>query len=97
MVSEPPRDGYAVRDVPFEEWVDVDTLVHRTAVTSGDFDYMLHPLCPDCGNELGLDYEEIEDGVTVLSALVCDACNAVWRLSPDDDGDAGGATPGSAR
>ena len=49
MVS---NNDYTVREVRFDEWADVDTLVHRAAISSGDFDYMLRPLCSDCGADL---------------------------------------------
>lgn len=78
--------GYETRTVPFDEWTDVDTLVHRTAVTSGDFDYVLSPLCPDCGSPLGLSYEETGDGESVLAALICDACSVSWESAPESSG-----------
>ncbi len=86
MVSEPPRVAYRVREMPFDEWADVDTLVHRTAVTSGDFDYVLRPLCSDCGSLLALEYEELaeEVGASQLAALVCDECQIEWQLAPDE-------------
>jgi len=52
--------NFAVRVVPFDEWLDIDTIVHRSSLTSGDFDYILRPLCPDCGRELEFDYETLE-------------------------------------
>ena len=75
-------DGYAQRQVPFDEWADVDTLVHRTSVTSGDFDYMLRPLCPDCGSDLALEYEDLPEGGAVLAAIACDTCKVMWRMAP---------------
>ncbi len=79
------REGYTVHPVPFEEWADVDTLVHRTAVTSGDFDYILRPLCPDCGSELEPEYEEVEEGASLLTSLACDECRLLWHLAPEDE------------
>ena len=79
MTSEPPRVNYQVREMPFEEWTDIDTLVHRTSATSGDFDYMLRPLCPDCGSLLELEYAEEEGGGGQLAALVCDECQIEWQ------------------
>ena len=79
MTSEPPRVNYQVREMPFEEWTDIDTLVHRTSATSGDFDYMLRPLCPDCGSLLALEYAEEEGGAGQLAALVCDECQIEWQ------------------
>ena len=82
--------GYAVRLVPFDEWADIDTLLHRAAVSSGDFDYLLRPVCPDCGNDLQLGYEEIGDGGSALAVLVCESCEVTWHLQPED----GAAEPG---
>lgn len=90
MNDDPDRNGYGIREVPFDEWADVDTLVHRAGITSGDFDYTLHPLCPDCGNDLALEYEQLADGGSILAVLACDSCRVVWTLQPDDQGD--GAT-----
>jgi hypothetical protein len=86
MVNE-QEQGYTVRFVPFDEWADVDTLLHRAAVSSGDFDYLLRPLCPDCGGDLRLGYEEV-DGAgagSALAVLVCDICRVTWQLAPDDE------------
>ena len=82
--------SFAVRAVPFDEWVDIDTLVHRSSVTSGDFDYVLRPLCPDCGAEAEIEYETLDldsdGGREVISALVCTACQILWEADqPDDD------------
>lgn len=85
--------NFAVRIVPFDEWLDVDTLLHRSSVTSGDFDYVLRPLCPDCGSDLALEYEtlEIEGGADpepardVITALICYDCRQLWERSEDDD------------
>ena len=75
--------SFAVRAVPFDEWVDIDTLIHRSSVTSGDFDYVLRPLCPDCGAEAEIEYETIElepdGGREVISALVCGVCHVLWE------------------
>ncbi len=75
--------SFAVRAVPFDEWVDIDTLIHRSSVTSGDFDYVLRPLCPDCGAELALEYETLEPeadgGREVIAALVCTTCRILWE------------------
>ncbi len=89
MVAGPPDDrsadlaNFAVREVPFDEWVDVDTLLHRSSLTSGDFDYVLRPLCPECGAELETEYEMMEldrDGSReVISALVCGVCRILWE------------------
>lgn len=79
-------EGYAVRIVPFDEWADIDTLLHRAAVSSGDFDYLLRPLCPDCGSDLQLGYEEIEGAGSALAVLVCDACRVTWQLAADEEG-----------
>ena len=75
-------DGYAQRQVPFDECADVDTLVHRTAVSSGDFDYMLRPRCPDCDIDLALEYEDLPEGGAMLAALACDTCKVMWRMAP---------------
>ena len=77
-------ESYEVRLVPFDEWADIDTLLHRAAMSSGDFDYLLRPACPDCGNDLQLSYEEIEDGGSALALLVCDSCRVTWQLQPED-------------
>jgi hypothetical protein len=77
-------DGFSAREVPFDEWADVDTLVHRAAVTSGDFDYTLRPLCSDCGGDLEMEYEDLAEGGAVLAALVCDACRVIWRMAPSE-------------
>ena len=81
----PTRDDYEIREMPFEEWADVDTLVHRAAVSSGDFDYMVRPLCPECGTVLALEYDEVEEGASILAELVCDACRVIWQLAASDD------------
>jgi threonine synthase len=65
----------------------VDTLVHRTGVTSGDFDYVLRPLCPDCGGTLALQYDETDDGESFLAELTCDACQVAWQASDEDEED----------
>ncbi len=81
--------SFAVRAVPFDEWVDIDTLVHRSSVTSGDFDYVLRPLCPDCGVEAEIEYEtldlEADGGREVISALVCGPCQVLWEPEQPDD------------
>jgi hypothetical protein len=79
MTVEPPRVDYQVREMPFEEWTDIDTLVHRTSATSGDFDYMLRPLCADCGSLLELEYAAAEGEAGQLAALVCDECQIEWQ------------------
>ena len=75
--------SFAVRAVPFDEWVDIDTLVHRSSLTSGDFDYVLRPLCPDCGAEAEIEYEMVDPhsdgGREVISALVCVSCQILWE------------------
>ena len=83
MLPQQPRDDYTVHAVPFDEWADADTLLHRASVTSGDFDYVLRPLCPDCGAELGLEYEEVADGASILTMLVCEPCLTLWNLAPE--------------
>jgi len=81
--------SFAVRSVAFDEWVDIDTLVHRSSVTSGDFDYVLRPLCPDCGAEAEIEYEtldlEADGGREVISALVCAACQVLWEPDQPED------------
>ena len=81
--------SFAVRAVPFDEWVDIDTLVHRSSVTSGDFDYVLRPLCPDCGAEADIEYETLElggDGAReVIAALVCTTCRILWEADQPDE------------
>ncbi len=81
--------SFAVRAVPFDEWVDIDTLVHRSSVTSGDFDYVLRPLCPDCGVEAEIEYETLEldgeGGREVISALVCGPCRVLWEADQPDE------------
>ncbi len=81
--------SFAVRAVPFDEWVDIDTLVHRSSVTSGDFDYVLRPLCPDCGAEAEIEYETLElegDGAReVIAALVCTTCRILWEADQPDE------------
>lgn len=81
--------SFAVRSVPFDEWVDIDTLVHRSSVTSGDFDYVLRPLCPDCGAEADIEYETLDldgdGGREVISALVCGACQILWEPEQPDE------------
>ena len=79
---------YEIRAVPFDEWTDFDTLVHRTAITSGDFDYVLSPLCPDCGTLLMLSYADTETGESVLEALTCDDCALIWRTAAESPGSA---------
>ena len=80
--------NFVVRQVPFDEWVDVDTLLHRSSLTSGDFDYALRPLCPECGVELELEYETLDlhehGGQEVISALVCGACRLLWEPEEAD-------------
>lgn len=81
--------SFAVRAVPFDEWVDIDTLVHRSSVTSGDFDYVLRPLCPDCGAEAEIEYETLDLGADggreVISALVCGSCQILWEPDQPDE------------
>ncbi|MCY3558768.1 MAG: hypothetical protein OXH13_09005 [Chloroflexi bacterium] len=81
--------SFAVRSVAFDEWVDIDTLVHRSSVTSGDFDYVLRPLCTDCGAEVEIEYETLEleadGGREVISALVCTACQVLWEPDQPED------------
>ena len=81
--------SFAVRAVAFDEWVDIDTLVHRSSVTSGDFDYVLRPLCPDCGAEADIEYEtldlEADGGREVISALVCGSCQVLWEVEQPDE------------
>jgi hypothetical protein len=84
------EQGYAVRFVPFDEWADVDTLLHRAAVSSGDFDYLLRPLCPDCGGDLRLDYEDVGGEGSSLAVLICETCHITWQVAPDEPD-----TPGS--
>ena len=84
MVDDPAASGdglaeYAVNEVPFDEWADVDTLLHRTSATSGDFDYVLRPMCPDCGALLEPEYQDLEDGGSVLGSVVCHACRVIWE------------------
>lgn len=79
MTEQPPPNGSEERAVPFDEWTDLDTLVHRTTITSGDFDYMLNPLCPECGSPLELIYDEPDGEAAVLGALVCDECAITYR------------------
>ena len=88
--SDWQEQGFGVRDVPFDEWADIDTLVHRAALSSGDFDYLLRPVCPDCGSDLQLAYEDAEGEGASLAALICDACRLTWQLAADDDDAAGG-------
>ena len=80
--------SFAVRVVPFDEWVDIDTLIHRSSVTSGDFDYVLRPLCPDCGIEAEVEYDtvELEDtgGREVIAALVCAPCRVLWEAEQQE-------------
>ena len=75
-------DGYALRQVPFDEWADMDTLIHRTSASSGDFDYMLRPRCPECDIDLALEYEDLPEGVEALAAVTCDDCKVMWRMAP---------------
>ena len=82
MSPQESPDRYTVHPVPFDEWADTDTLLHRASVTSGEFDYVLRPLCPDCGAELGMEYEEVADGASILTTLVCEPCLALWSLDP---------------
>ncbi len=81
--------SFAVRPVPFDEWVDIDTLVHRSSVTSGDFDYVLRPLCPDCGVDVEIEYETLDleaDGAReVIAALVCAQCQVLWEADQPDE------------
>ena len=85
-MSTSPGDAdlasYKVHSLPFEEWLDVDTLLHRSSVTSGEFDYVLRPLCPECGQGCELEYDLTEEGAEVISAVVCHACHELWE--PDD-------------
>ena len=98
--GDPPTEGmsadlsadlasFAVRSVPFDEWVDIDTLVHRSSVTSGDFDYVLRPLCPDCGVEADIEYETLDldgdGGREVISAIVCGRCQILWEADHPDE------------
>ena len=98
--GDPPTEGmsadlsadlasFAVRSVPFDEWVDIDTLVHRSSVTSGDFDYVLRPLCPDCGVEADIEYETLDlgrdGGREVISAIVCGSCQILWEADQPDE------------
>lgn len=80
--------AYQVHVVPFDEWVDVDTLIHRTALTSGDFDYTLNPTCPECSLPLEAEYDIVEDaqagGQEVISSLVCHACRHIWEPAQPD-------------
>ncbi|PZC42113.1 MAG: hypothetical protein DK306_002397 [Chloroflexi bacterium] len=85
VTSDWEQQGFAVRHVPFDEWADIDTLLHRAAVSSGDFDYLLRPVCPDCGNDLQLGYEEVAGEGSALAVLICDACRVTWQLTPDAD------------
>jgi hypothetical protein len=86
MADAPARDDFRHREVPFDEWADLDTLVHRAGVASGDFDYVLRPLCPDCGGLLDMAYDEPDDdGAQQLVALVCEDCRVDWQLAPDGD------------
>ena len=100
MPGDPPEAGmsadlsadlasFAVRALPFDEWVDIDTLVHRSSVTSGDFDYVLRPLCPDCGIEAEIEYETLDlgsdGGREVISALVCAPCKLLWEPDQPDE------------
>jgi len=75
--------SYEVHSVGFDEWVDIDTLIHRTALTSGDFDYTLQPTCPECNGGLEAEYDIVEDeaagGQEVISALVCHQCRRMWE------------------
>lgn len=88
MVEAPPRDDYEERPIAFDEWSDLDALVHRVALTSGDFDYLLHPLCPDCGAPLALEYGAAEgseeETETPLDAVACDECALIWQPAPAD-------------
>ncbi len=81
--------NFTVRSVPFDEWVDIDTLVHRSSVTSGDFDYVLRPLCSDCGSEVEIEYETLDldadGGREVISALVCATCRVLWEPEQPDE------------
>ena len=82
--------SYKVHTVPFEEWLDVDTLLHRSSVTSGEFDYVLRPLCPECGQECELEYDVIAEGSEVIAALMCHACQELWEAAEPPDEAAGG-------
>ncbi len=88
--GSPDLASYKVHTLPFEEWLDVDTLLHRSSVTSGEFDYVLRPLCPECGEECELEYDIVAeaDGSEVISALVCHACQELWEAEapPDEAG-----------
>jgi hypothetical protein len=86
-VSATPGDlaSYKVHTLPFEEWVDIDTLLHRSSLTSGEFDYALRPLCPECGQECELEYEMVEEGTEVISALVCHVCQELWEADDPKD------------
>ena len=83
--------NFAVHTVPFDEWVDIDTLLHRSSVTSGDFDYILRPLCPECGQELDFEYDTVDPdldggGREVISALLCQQCRQLWEpADPEAD------------
>lgn len=78
------NNDYTVREVRFDEWADVDTLVHRASISSGDFDYMFRPLCSDCGADLEIEYSNLDEGGAVLSFLVCEACGVMWRMAAAD-------------
>ncbi len=86
-VTTPPNDHetYEERPLPLEDWADINTLLHRTSLTSGDFDYVLVPACPDCGRPLDTDYDEEAEDEPVLVALSCDECGIVWVLEDDQD------------
>ena len=85
MSEESARSDYEVRHLPFEEWTDLDTLMHRTAVTSGDFDYVLSPLCPECGMTLESSYSDTDAGESILEALICETCAVTWRPSSAEE------------
>ena len=86
MTDATPPNDYEERPVPFDEWTDIDTLVHRTTITSGDFDYMLNPLCPECGAPLELIYDESDQEASVLGGLTCEDCAIAYRpLEPAAD------------
>ena len=92
MTTGPSREHYDNREVPFDEWVDIDTLVNRASVSSGDFDYILRPICSECGEFLSVEYDEGEaangdegaEGPVALARLVCDDCRILWRVADED-------------
>lgn len=84
MNADAGSSDYTLRELPFDEWADLDTLLHRAALSCGDFDYALRPLCPDCGDDLAMEYEEIEGDGSLLAALLCESCHLTWRLAAAD-------------